>query len=83
VIEGIGVLAIAALIGFAGLLLLGEYRKASMQANHALEPTAARGLRRLAVPSSLRPSAAGYAQRWASGQSTRRRTDWRRRSWQM
>jgi hypothetical protein len=34
--------------------------------NHALEPTAASGLRRLAVPSSLRSSAAAQRKRWAS-----------------
>jgi len=33
--------------------------------NHALEPTAASGLSRLAVPSSLRFSAAGYRRRQA------------------
>jgi hypothetical protein len=33
------------------------------QPNHALEPTAASGLRPLAVPSSLRASAADYRQR--------------------
>jgi hypothetical protein len=32
---------------------------------HALEPTAASGLRRLAVPSSLRSSAAAQRERWA------------------
>jgi hypothetical protein len=31
--------------------------------NHALEPTAASGLRRLAVPSSLRSSAAAQRER--------------------
>jgi len=31
--------------------------------NHALEPTAASGLRRLAVPSSLRASAAAQRER--------------------
>jgi hypothetical protein len=34
--------------------------------NRALEPTAASGLRRLAVPSSLRSSAAAQRERWAS-----------------
>jgi hypothetical protein len=33
--------------------------------NHALEPTAASGRRRLAVPSSLRASAAAQRERWA------------------
>jgi len=35
------------------------------QPNPALEPTAASGLRRLAVPSSLRASAAAQRERWA------------------
>jgi hypothetical protein len=34
--------------------------------NPALEPTAVSGLRRLAVPSSLRSSAAAQRDRWAS-----------------
>jgi hypothetical protein len=37
--------------------------------NPALEPTAASGLRRLAVPSSLRSSAAAQRERWASQES--------------
>jgi hypothetical protein len=35
----------------------------SMLPNHALEPTAASGLRRLTVPSSLRSSAAAKRER--------------------
>jgi len=34
--------------------------------NPPLEPTAASGLRRLAVPSALRASAAAQRERWAS-----------------
>jgi hypothetical protein len=41
-----------------------------MSPNPALEPTAASGLRRLAVPSSLRASAAAQRERWASEQCT-------------
>jgi len=37
-----------------------------LRANHALEPTAASGLRRLAVPSSLRSSAAAQRERYAA-----------------
>jgi len=36
-----------------------------MKPNHALEPTAASGLRRLAVPSSLRSSAEAQRERCA------------------
>jgi len=36
------------------------------QPNPALEPTAASGRRRLAVPSSLRSSVAAQRERWAS-----------------
>jgi len=36
-----------------------------MTPNYAPEPTAASGLRRLAVPSSLRSSAAVQRERWA------------------
>jgi hypothetical protein len=45
---------------------LGELESACFQGstpNHALEPTAASGLRRLAVPSSLRSSAAAQHER--------------------
>jgi len=35
-----------------------------MTPNHAFEPTAASGLRRLAVPSPLRVSAAAQRERW-------------------
>jgi hypothetical protein len=48
---------------------LGELESACFQGstpNHALEPTAASGLRRLAVPSSLRSSAAAQHERSAS-----------------
>jgi hypothetical protein len=37
-----------------------------MTPNHALQPTAASALRSLAVPSSLRSSAAAEGERWAS-----------------
>jgi hypothetical protein len=49
-----------------------------MTPNHALEPTAASGLRRLAVPSSLRASAAAQRERSASttdAQNTRKGSD--------
>jgi len=38
----------------------------NLRANHALDPTAASGLRRLAVPSALRASAAAQRERSAS-----------------
>jgi len=37
--------------------------------NHALEPSAASGLRALAVPSSLRSSAAAQRERWGAAGS--------------
>jgi len=37
-----------------------------MTPNHALEPTATGGLCRLAVPSSLRASAAAQRERWSA-----------------
>jgi len=40
-----------------------------MTPNHALEPTAAGGLRRLAVPSSLGSSAAALREHWAPGET--------------
>jgi hypothetical protein len=42
---------------------------APLTPNHALEPTAASGLRALAVPSALRASAAAQRERSASGGS--------------
>jgi len=41
-----------------------------MRANHALEPTAASGLCRLAVPSTLRASAAAQRERYASSEAS-------------
>jgi hypothetical protein len=52
--------------------------------NRALEPPAANALRLLAVPSSLRSSAAGQRERWASHAHgflvhvNRRSTSWRK-----
>jgi hypothetical protein len=45
---------------------------ARLTPNHALEPTAASALRLLAVPSSLRSSAAAEGERWADDAITRR-----------
>ena len=39
-----------------------------MTPNHALEPTAASALRRLAVPLALCPSAAAQRERWAANE---------------
>jgi hypothetical protein len=47
-------------------------RLADMTPNHALEPTAASALRLLAVPSSLRSSAAAQRERYAAFGAARR-----------
>jgi len=44
-------------------LRLGPRR---VHSNRAIEPTAASGLRSLAVPSSLRSSASAHRERWPS-----------------